>query len=149
MKITAKIEGDKELLEAFKRLKVDVAVVFEKAALAGAEEIRAAAQSKAPGPHIEVEIDEKQSTPGRRVVSIGPDKEHWFYQFFETGAGAHEIDGKSRQALAFVGREGAVVRKVVQHPGIGAAPFMRPAFDSRKDAAVARVGEMLKKAIEK
>jgi len=41
-----------------------------------------------------------------------------------------------------------VVRKVVQHPGIGAAPFMRPAFDSRKDAAVARAGEVLKKAIE-
>jgi HK97 gp10 family phage protein len=149
MKITAKIEGDKELLEAFRRLKIDVAAVLEKAALAGAEEIRAAAQSKAPGPHIEIEIDEKQSTANRRVAAIGPDKEHWFYQFFETGAGGHEIDGKTKKALAFEGREGAIVRRVVKHPGIAAAPFMRPAFDSRKDTAVARAGEVLKKAIER
>lgn len=107
--------------------------------------IQEAANPKAPEPHIIVEEMEKS---GRQVtVGIGPDDAHWYYRYLETGASAHEIRGNP--LLRFEGREGLVITGAVNHPGMAAKPFLRPAFDEKKNAAKDEVGAELKKVIER
>jgi len=145
--VTVRIEGAEELKAAIEGLRRAArGPVLERAALKGAEVIRAAAASRAPGPYIEAEVTKAADLAVE--VGIGPDAAHWYYQFFETGAGAHPIDPTKKKALAFAGREGEVVRFHVGHPGMAAKPFLRPAIDSQKDAAVAATGDELRKGIE-
>lgn len=66
---------------------------------------------------------------------------HWI----EFGTAAHTISGKNGKALAFAGG----VYKEVHHPGIKAAPFMRPALDGKSGAALVAVGEAIKKRLTK
>jgi HK97 gp10 family phage protein len=137
------IEGGEELLRKLQKMGVDVREALREAALEGAEAIRGPANQSAPGPHIIAEVvgsDQKGVT-----VAIGPDEEHWYYRFFESGAQAHEITGTP---LVFQGEEGTVVTGRVGHPGMAARPFLRPAFDRHKDDAEAGVGEKLRKIIE-
>lgn len=137
------IEGGEELLRKLRQMGMDVKGALKAVALEGAEEIRQAAAQDAPGPHIVAEVVEQND---RSVtVAIGPDKEHWYYRFIETGAQAHEITGTP---LAFEGDEGSVITGRVRHPGMAAKPFLRPAFDHHKDDAKASVGEKLRKIIE-
>ena len=142
-RFTVTIEGGEELLEQLQRMGVDVKAALEKVVLEGAEEIRRPANQMAPGPHVVAEV----AASGKQAVTvaIGQDKEHWYYQFFETGAQPHEITGSP---IAFEGREGAVITGRVDHTGMAARPFLRPAFDRRKGAAEQRVGEGLKRVIE-
>lgn len=137
---------DDELLAAFKALGDNVASALENAGKAGGEVIHKAAESRAPGPNIGMEVKEKDSQ--HVLVVIGPDKEHWFYQFAETGATAHEIVATKRQRLVFTGREGTIFMKRLQHPGMAAEPFLRPAIDLSGEAAKEAAGSELKRAIE-
>ena len=77
-------------------------------------------------------------------VGIGPDKDHWFYQFSETGAAAHEINGSP---LLFQGREGMVKTARVSHPGMPAKPFLRPAHDSTQNEQQDTLGAHIKAAL--
>ena len=82
-------------------------------------------------------------------VGIGPDKDHWYYQFFETGAGRHPIGPESKKAIRFPGAEGQeLVRFGVTHPGMAARPFLRPALDGQKAEAVRALGQELRRRIE-
>ena len=146
-KVTVRIEGADELKAAIEGLRRAArGPILERAALKGAEVIRAEASGNAPGPHVEAEVTKAADLAVE--VGIGPDAAHWYYQFFETGAGAHSIDPTKKKALAFPGREGQVVRFHVGHPGMAAKPFLRPAVDSQKDAAVQATGDELRKGIE-
>jgi hypothetical protein len=82
------IEGGEELLKEIKRLGIDVEAMLKAAVLRGAEVIADAANERAPGPHNGVEVDKESK--GSVTVNIGPDEDHWYYRFFETGAGRHE-----------------------------------------------------------
>ena len=146
-KITAKIEGDEELLLKLRALGAGVEQILETAVLAGAEIVKDQANRLARGPHIETEITEKSRT--KAIAEIGPDKEHWYYRFFETGAGPHEISPKSAGGLAFAGREGDIVLQRVSHTGMAANPFLRPAMDEKKDSAVDATGAEFKREIDK
>lgn len=146
--VKVRIEGLEELKVKMRRLGVDVERSLDRAARAGAEVVREETASRAPGPHVVFERDPK-GQPERPQYLIGPDKEHWYYQFFETGAGQHEIDGKTRKALLFPGKSGMLVRRKVGHPGMGASPFLRPGLEAAKEAAVDAVGKVLKAAVER
>ena len=146
-KIRMTIEGDKELVKKLKELGDGAEQVLETAAEAGAEVIADQANNHAPGPHIEVDITEKSRTSA--TVEIGPDEDHWYYRFFETGVQPHEITPKSAGGLAFAGIEGEIVLQLVQHPGMPANPFLRPAMDEKKQAAVDATGAEFKQEIDK
>lgn len=60
-----------------------------------------------------------------------------------TGAKPHPITAKKGHALAI----GVGKYTSVQHPGMDAKPFMRPALDSQAIAAVVDVGEYIKKRL--
>ena len=144
-KITAKIEGMDELIGKLQRLGISVSDSLSIAVEAGAQIIADVANDKAPAPHIITDELEKSNT--KVTVGIGPDDPHWYYRYLETGASAHEIKGNP--LLAFEGREGIVITHSVQHPGMAARPFLRPAFDEKHKAATDKVGDEIAKVIER
>lgn len=146
--VTARVEGGDELIQTLRKMGVSVDRELPGAVEAGGEVIRKDAEHRAPGPYIEKEIAEQGR--GYAVVAIGPDVGHWYYQFLETGAGAHEITPRAPGGrLVFEGRGGTVVTGHVSHPGMAASPFLRPAIDSKRSAARDEVGDVLRrKALE-
>lgn len=145
-KIRLEIEGLQELASKLTELGLDVESVFTDAVLAAGELVADAANSNAPGPNIMAEVDDEESTQTRIVVNIGPSEDKWYYRFAETGATEHEITGVG--ALAFQGRAGLVITKSVQHPGVTAKPFLRPALASNKDQARDEIGKRIKDVID-
>jgi len=142
-RITAKVEGGEALIAKLQKMGVDVERLLETAAQAGATVIADEASSLAPSPDVRVETAERER--GRVTVDIGPPDEKWHWRFVETGAGRHGITGSP---LVFEGSEGTVVTFGVDHPGMAARPFLRPALDKEKDAARDEVGSTLKGALK-
>lgn len=143
-RIEVKLEGGEELIAALRELDLSVRSTLRAATLAGAEVIAAAADGLAPGPHIEAEVT--SASAGKIEVAIGPDKEHWYYRFSETGTAPHEIEGSSM--LAFEGDEGWVRTRQVAHKGMAARPFLRPAHDAKSLEAEAKLGTVVRERIE-
>lgn len=141
--LTVRIEGDAELIRKLERMGADVDKVLGQALQDGAEVVQQAANPKAPGPNIAISDPKRRGS--RREIKVGPDSEHWYYRFIETGAGAHQI-GAERQVLKIYGED--YVTGTVQHQGFPARPFLRPAFDENKGRAQDAMGDVLKKAIE-
>ena len=144
--MSLKLIGDKDLKRKLDQLGVKARVALLPAARAGAKPIQRVANQKAPGPNIVTGNEEVEG--GRAEISIGPDKEHWYYGFFEFGATEHEIKGKP--LLAFEGDSGPVITKRIKsHPGMPAEPFLRPAADSQKNAAKDEAGKVFRVEINK
>lgn len=142
-RISVQIEGGEELLRRLRKLGPDVEGILEKAALAGAQEIADAANPLAPAPLIRAEVTD--SSKGKVQADVGMPDEKWYWRYLETGATGHEITGTP---IAFEGERGLVITGGVRHPGMAATPFLRPAFDSKQDAAKDTTGEVLRKAVE-
>lgn len=145
--VTVRIDGAEELQAKFEALeRAARGPALERAALAGAAVIEAEASGRAPGPYLESQV--LQQTDEAIEIGIGPDADHWYYGFFETGTSGHPIEPASRRALAFEGREGEIVRKKVYHEGMAARPFLRPALEAGKERAIAATAERLRREIE-
>jgi len=140
--ITVSLEGGEDLLKAIRDADMSVRSVLRAATLAGGRVVADAAAGGAPGPEIIAEVLEASAAGVE--VGIGPDKEHWFYQFLETGAAAHEITGTP---MIFQGRDGMVKTAKVSHPGMAARPFLRPAHDSTQREQEDTLGAHLKAAL--
>jgi HK97 gp10 family phage protein len=145
-KTRVELIGDKELMEKIHKMGDLVRQANSKAARAGAEPIKEQANANAPGPHILALQSKINSTEDQAIVDIAPDKDHWYYQFLETGATAHEIKGNP---LAFEGENGPVITKSVHHPGIAARPFLRPAMANNRDEVQKIAGEVFLAEINK
>jgi len=117
---------DREVLAAFAALQERAQQALEEAALAAAEPIVLSANAKAIKPVVETKIIEHTKT--KIELLIGVPKEYFYVAIFETGAQAHEIKPRKMQALAF---ENVVVGGV-NHPGVEARPFLRPAYDENE-----------------
>lgn len=143
-KTTIKLTGDLELKRKLEQLKARARGALLDAAEAGADVVQADADRRAPGPHIIT--GNKVVEGGKATVEIGPDKEHWYYQFAETGATAHEITGAP---LVFLGERGLIITRKVAHPGMDAHPFLRPALSTQRDAARDKAGEVFRREIDK
>lgn len=146
-KIGFSLEGDEEFLRNLIRLgDAWAGQSLATAAQRGAQVLEMAAEPMAPGPNLVTEVVEQ--IPGKVTVAIGPDKAHWYYQFFETGVSPHEIPSakkdKGKIVLHFAGGpDGETFAFSVDHPGMSASPFLRPAVDTQKQAAVDAVGAEL------
>jgi len=142
--LTVRLEGDKELIKELKRLGVDVRAALDDALREGAEVVQRAANPKAPGEHIEIGDAQVRGDGGE--IKVGPDDDHWYYRFVETGAAAHTV-GASGQVLKLFGED--FVTGSVEHTGFSARPFLRPALDENEGKAQDAMGDELRKAIEK
>lgn len=144
IKVRAEVKGGEELLRKLKEIQLDVKSVLKEAANAGGEVILSAAKDMAPGPHLVMETTESKKT--HATVKIGPDKEHWFYRFIESGVVAHEVRPKNRRALQI---DESTWAMFAYPSGFPARPFLRPAFDDREKEATDAAGDTLKEAVER
>lgn len=136
------LEGADELIEMIKKLgDIAAGAAVMEAVIEGGKVMKDEIASMAPGPHIVVWPSASGIKRGFAEVWIGPDKEHWYYRFFETGAGPHEIEPVTAEALLLVG--GDLRERVLHHPGMPANPFMRPGFDGSEDQVRQRIGDEL------
>lgn len=132
--------------------------VIETALKAGGTIIHGPAQAKAPG-KIEMRIIGGRTLKKRvdakfayivksnaKLVAIGPDAKHWYYRFFEFGATKHDISVGDAGWIAF---EDVVAPFAIMSGGVRKQPFLRPAVDGNKEAAVRAMGNVLAKEIEK
>ena len=140
-----RIEGSRELKQKLEMLQGKARAALMTSAEAGADPIRDEMQRLAPDGAL-IFLGNQELGDGTAEVDIGFDAEKWYLRFFEFGAMDHEIKGSP---LAFEGESGLVITGSVQHPGMPASPFMRPAADSKKDEARDAAGEVFKKEIDK
>lgn len=141
----AKIEGLEFAVKRMTALGVNVSGRMELAAHAGAAVVREIADANAPRSGV-VEKETASVKPASAIVNIGVGKGNWYLQFFETGATEHEITG-SDGPLVFQGDEGRVVTWSVDHPGMAAEPFLRPALDGQRANASKAFGEVIKRIL--
>ena len=139
----AVLVNEAEVLRQLEKAGLVVKDVLEQATLAGAKVVLEAAEPKAPGPHIGMDVSMKRKE--KVVVEVGPDEDHWHYRFFETGAQPHEIKPRSKEALLI---EGNIYAERVAHMGMAARPFLRPALDSNKDEIVAAIGKVIEEKLK-
>jgi HK97 gp10 family phage protein len=136
--------------------------IIEKALRAGGTIIYTDADAKAPGPGVVMEIVGGRSLRKRvdpkfanviksngKFAAIGPDKKHWHYRFSEFGARPHDIKARKSGMIVFEGKDGLVfVRAAKRTGGVPKRPFLRPAVDKNKDAAVRAMADVLKREID-
>lgn len=160
IRIKTTVDGADEIIRALKRIGAEADVILDEAVLAGAEPIRAEAERRAPrltGKGAESIHKAIENTGrGKARAIIGPDvKEskasykprggtrHFYMLMQEFGVDAHTISPKNKKALAF---DGAIVAGA-QHHGLTAQPFMRPAWDTKRDEAEEAAADVLRKAL--
>ena len=76
---------------------------------------------------------------------VAGNKKAFYASWVEFGTAAHFIKPKNRKSLFFAG----LAREVINHPGAKPKPFMRPALDATVQAAVAAVGDYIRKRLTK
>ena len=145
---TVRIEGGENLLKELAALGGNVRSTARTAMRNGTKVVQAQAEINAAAlgrPAKHTRIRARSLMKGLITMELSPSKAKWWFRYFETGVSAHEITGSP---LVFQGRNGLVVVDRVNHPGMAARPWLRPAMDSQSPAAVAAIGETFRRAIE-
>lgn len=146
------VKGLKELDEALKKLPEHLQKrAMKEAFVAGGGVIQQTAQAI---------VDRKTGNLARAIeLKFIPDlgngnggvaiyvnrKKAWYGRLVEFGTAPHTIRARRAKSLKI----GDTYVKDVQHPGAAAKPFMRPAFDNKKNTAVNVIAVTLRKAIER
>ncbi len=109
--------------------------------IAEAAKANAAPVSKAIAMHVRVKVTIKKNKVEVQVGSTSP-----LSHLHEYGVKAHPITPRERKALLIDRSKFAGSAK---HPGMGASPWLRPAFDSRKQAAQDAIRQKLAEALQR
>lgn len=142
-----RIKGLSELQAMLDTLPAKVEKNILRSALrAGAKPVLAAAKAGVPVRSGKLRDSLRITTSGKGGTARAAVTTRLFYaKFVEYGTAAHEIVPQVRSALGF----GSVVTEKVEHPGGGARPFLRPALDGQKEAAVLAAAQQIKKRLTK
>lgn len=137
--------------------------VLRNALRAGANEFKKAAQAQVPiksgalRKSIRVKTSARKGRWRLKATVTAGNAEAFYAHMVEFGTasyytgsgrtvgGPYEIKPVKGKALAFLG----LARDAVIHPGIHPQPFMRPAFDSGSEAAIAAFAESVRKRLSK
>jgi HK97 gp10 family phage protein len=112
--------------------------------------------------------------PEALYAAIGPDTDHWYYRFAEYGVKSHGVKNRKRTRKEiqaryaqgrtayrsirrqFAGRKPAMFFAINGRPvftrrvkGFAARPFLKPAAEGNKEAAVQELGRVIGREIEK
>lgn len=136
--IRIEVQNLDEVRRLLEQLGPRAKAVLPAAVEAGAGVLRDKMASKAQSDGIGVEVD-------GATALIGPDKEHFYLAFFETGTGAHRVEPGGKRALHWGGEAFSAGHMV---GGIAPRPFMRPAVDEGRDEVAAKIGEVILGAVE-
>ena len=126
--IKAQVKGMPELKMAIRALQAECKSALKEAILAGAQPIHDEAELIAPrsdnptevghlADHIEIEV--AKSTPSTCLVRIGPDEDHWYGRFSETGT-----------------------------VKMAARPYLRPALDTKQKEAIREFAAVMKRRLK-
>lgn len=124
--------------------------IMRSAMRQGANVIRDEIKQNVPVRSGDLRDSIKVSTGSRKgvvkaTVRVG-NRKAWYAHLIEyTGAAAHSISAKGKGMLSF----GGFFSKSVQHPGMQAKPFVRPALDGRANDAIQAVGDQVRKRLTK
>lgn len=143
-----KVTGTEKIEQNLKKMIVGevIRAALIKVVTAGAEVLLEEAASNAPNPS-DVGMRVTTKTKTKAVAKVGPVKDKWYLRFMETGATRHEIKG---YPLIFEGVSGDVIKTfAVDHPGMAARPFLRPAMDRKGDEAMEAGGKAFWNAMVK
>ncbi len=140
------LEGEDELRRKLESIQNAMKTIVEPAIQAGADLVAADGNRRSNTDHVKTEV--KGRKPDQVTIDIGPDKEHFYLQFQETGTVSHTEPIRGSKILAFEGEQGLVFTTKVQHPGVPARPFLRPAIDENQDRITQVTGEIFRKLIE-
>lgn len=145
------IKGAAELQRALAQLPAKLeARVSRQALRAGAKIIEQEAKARVPvnegklRASIRVSTGIRNGVVNAQVKAGGRKKGDPFYaHFVEFGTKPHEIKPRRFKSLFIAG----LMRKIVQHPGAKAKPFMKPAFDAKAQEAVGAVTDYIRKRL--
>lgn len=158
LKFGVQLRGSDRLAAKLRAMGSQAQSAVDRATRSGLDVAYAQIKQDAPGPGVVMEKADKPDKPGVAAYQAGPDKAHWYYQFFETGVQPFEINlargrtkrtavnrkaserkGKTvtmsgrrvqgeKQALKFAGPGGVVFAKRIRRGAMAARPFMRKNF---------------------
>lgn len=143
--IEIEVSGLAELTRKLETIPDDIQNKIMKGAMrAGANVIADEASALAPWEHLkDVEVTVK-SEGGETSAKVGSGRKNHDAHFAEFGTKAHTITVKNKKVLGYRGMEQDVIfGKTMQHPGVGALPYMRPAFDTQGEAAIQAVRDFM------
>lgn len=83
------------------------------------------------------------------VGSVVPAKGFGFLKFFEYGTKSGWRWARKGKPFTFFAGNKLIVTRLIKHPGMAKKPWLSPAIESSKDAAIAKVGDALRDAVEK
>jgi HK97 gp10 family phage protein len=162
--VSATIENLDELYQELKDLGVNVRHATTGATRYGAEAIREQAEWNASAlVHVARKTKSGKSPTKNRVVlrarfrksgqfavaSIFPGRGWSHLRLFEYGTGAGRRWAVKGKPFTFFTKSGRKIStRMIEHPGMPARPWLRPAFDSKSDEAVDRFGARLKDVID-
>src|SRR5512139_262992 len=150
LKVAVKIEGGAELIADMRALGINVTATTRKAAREGAKVIQADAEGRAKTISSRGGKNTKITTstrgPGEAEARVSPSKRKWYLRFSETGTAPHAIYGKPW--LVFFSHGKLISTRTIHHPGMAARPWLRPAFDTKQDAATTAFGETMGRVID-
>lgn len=148
--VQIELQGMKQLVATLEQIGADVESVVEQIALAAAEPVARAIEAKAPGDIGQSIVTATTEKSKKRVtVSVGPDKTKWYAGFVERGtaSGGTKILTRNGRSFAINGPDAKLFRTSINHQGMAAQPFMRPAFDETQGEAQAKAGEKVAEVI--
>lgn len=156
MDLNYKIEGGKELEARLKDLGSKMATsISNKALRKGANVIRDEMRSLVPirsgrlKKSIKVKKDRFNRSNKTQTYTIGPSGAGaYIARFIEYGTSGHVVKIKSKKVLA-ISKTGEVFGREIKHPGVQAKPFIRPAYDTKKEAAVDTVANVIREEVRK
>jgi hypothetical protein len=170
-KMDIKLNGADELVHKLNAIGRDAAAVLAEAARAGTLPMFQHAEQNAPGEGMTMEVT--KAGHDQAIVLFGPDEEHFYYKFHETGVQPFEVNmvkrrtrrtaidikkskakgklikvrgrrvGGDTQALLFDGQ----YAKHMKRGGMAAQPFMRPAFDSKRADSLDAFGDHIREHV--
>ena len=138
------VAGGKELAAALKELPNRIAKhALQNAVIAGANEIRDEARRLYPGKTGKAGIVARRSKAkhsDEKSARVRASGSRWYLRLIEFGRSAFKVNVRNKKALA---SGGEVFGRSAEIPAMPARPFLRPAFETKKVAAVKRMGEVL------
>ena len=171
---TVVVEGGEALTHKLRLAGDRITEVLPKAGQAGGDLIRGFALRGAPGPHV-IAAPGKPWNAKEVSFEVGPDKDHWYYRFFEFGVQNFEINMISKRStrsavnkkrsdklgrtVSMRGRPiksdkravkfgaGNIFSSVFRGP-MPAKPFMRKAVREHNDAIAQKVGDVFKRVLD-
>lgn len=141
------IKGGKELDAFLKSLPQKVEKNIMRSALrAGANVIKAEAKENVAVDDGDLKKSVRVSVSAKRGKIVAKVKSNLRHaHLVEFGTAAHKIEGKNGGYLFFKG----MGIKSVNHPGAKKQPFLRPALDTKSNAAIVAVGNQIRARLTK